>query len=311
MSDLFTISSEEGLHNRDHFSDVLKVILSSTPSKSDTILSPAWVQVLGNAFAVYRTTDDNVYATELGRVWKTIWNFLESNDARTRKAAAESLGTLCHCFNPTLISATISDKDSRSVLNKIIMQATKALDSLAYAHSIPELLLIVSSLTSNLQYRMDRDSPSAAESLLLPLIKRVGDLRNQKGFEYREGADAALGTAMRVLGPKVLLELLPLNLEPSDRYVTRLSTGLSYLSNLPLQVKLVGNLALTCFLFFHIPTHHHWVTLSHTSYRLASACLTISQQQKLKVGNQKRKSGVSSSHKFGPDSPDTAGAHTM
>lgn len=213
--------AEDGTHVGDHLSDVLKVVLSSPPSKSDTILSPAWVQVLGHAFSVYRATDDDAYAAELGKVWKTVWSFLESSDAPTRKAAAQSLGVLSHCFNVALISSALQQGDSKSTINKIITQATKALDSLAYARAIPELLSIISSLITSLRYRPGGPkSSTAAELLLLPVIEHIGNMRVQKGFEYKENVDATLATAMRIIGPEVLLKVLPLNLEPSDRYAT-------------------------------------------------------------------------------------------
>ncbi|KAG5221477.1 armadillo-type protein [Salix suchowensis] len=44
-------------------------------------------------------------------------------------------------------------------------------------------------------------SPTAAEILLLPIVAKVGELRTQRGFEYKEAADSTLSTAMRVLGP--------------------------------------------------------------------------------------------------------------
>ncbi|GLB37646.1 putative NUC173-domain-containing protein [Lyophyllum shimeji] len=222
LSDLFSLHSEDDTHVGDQLSDVLNVVLASPPSKSDTILSPAWVQLLGNAFSVYRPADTDTHANELGKVWKTVWSFLESNDASTRKAAAQSLETLSRCFTPALISSALLDKDSISTLRKIITQTTKALDSLAFVRAMPELLSVVSAVIANLRHRPGgKLSPTAAESLLLPLIEHVGKLRTQKGFEYKEAADATLGTAMRVLGPEVLLRVLPLNLEPSDRQAGR------------------------------------------------------------------------------------------
>ena len=82
---------------------------------------------------------------------------------------------------------------------------------------MPEMLSVVASLVTHLQHRLDSTSQPAAELLLLPLTQRVGDLRIQKGFEYKEDADNTLAAAMRVLGPEVLLQILPLNIEPSDR----------------------------------------------------------------------------------------------
>ncbi|KAG6830460.1 hypothetical protein H0H92_000613 [Tricholoma furcatifolium] len=222
LSELFTHPAEDGTHVGDQLSGVLSVVISSPPSKSDTILSPPWIHVLGNAFSVYRADDATIHASELVKVWKTIWSFLESSDPPTRKAAAQSLDLLCKTFRPAFISSAIQDNNENSPLHRIIAQTAKALDSLAYARAMPELLSVISSLIANLQYRAgSRTSPTAAESLLLPIIEHVGKLRIQKGFEYKEDADATLATAMRVLGPQVLLQVLPLNLEPRDREAGR------------------------------------------------------------------------------------------
>ncbi|KAG5648632.1 hypothetical protein DXG03_003243 [Asterophora parasitica] len=218
LSDLFALPSEDGTSVGDQLSGVLGVVLSSPPSKNDTILSPAWVLVLGNAFSVYRAAETDAHANELGKVWKTVWSFLESNDAPTRKAAAQSLDVLCKSFTPALLSSALNNGASKSILRRIITQATQALDSLTYARAIPELLSVVSSLITNLRYRPGpKPAPTAAESLLLPLIEHIGALRVQKGFEHKEAADATLAAAMRILGPEVLLRVLPLNLEPPDR----------------------------------------------------------------------------------------------
>lgn len=201
----------------DQISEVLKAILASPPSKADTTLSPAWVQVLGTAMISYHSTDSNAAGAELGQVWKTVWSFLESTDGPTKRAAAQSLDLLTRCITPAMIDSALLEKDARSTLGKIIAQATKALDSLAYAGAIPQVLSVISSLITNLRHKVG-GTKSAAEALLLPLIKHVGDLRVQKGFEFKEDADTVLSAAMRALGPQVLLSALPLNLEPEDRY---------------------------------------------------------------------------------------------
>ena len=222
MSDLFLLSLEGSpSHVNAQLSDTLTVILSSPPSKSDSTLSPAWVQVLGNTMLAYAAIDADACANEIRKVWKAVWAFLESKDSSTRKAASQSLATICRCFTPTLIN-TASD-DERSTLGSIVTQTNNALRSLAFAQSMPQLLSIISSLIIGLQYRAgSKASPTAAEYLLLPVIEYVGELRVQKGFDYKEDADATLATAMRVLGPEVLLGILPLNLEPSDRYESNL-----------------------------------------------------------------------------------------
>lgn len=218
MSEIFSASVEDPSSNiGSQLTEVLKVVLSSPPSKSDFVLSASWVQVLGGALVAYNTVDSKAASAELSKVWKSVWNFLDSPDAGTRKAAAASLTSITSCFTPDLIESAIPDREGSSSIRKIIAQVSNALESLSYARAIPEILTIISSVITNLQHRDSKDSPTAAELLLSPLIIRIADLRISKGFEYKEAADATLAVAMRILGPAVLLEILPLNLEPASR----------------------------------------------------------------------------------------------
>ncbi|KAF7315455.1 rRNA processing protein [Mycena indigotica] len=217
LSDLFALPVEdESIGVNEQISDVLNAVLSSPPSKSDATLSPAWVRVLGTAMATYSLTDSNAASQEIGRVWKAVFSYLESSDSSTRTAAAESLRRVAGCITPSMIDSALAETDHRSTLGKIITQVTKELNSLVYANAIPQILTVIAELILALRYKPDGRT-TGAESLLLPLIKHIGDLRIQKGFEFKEDADVTLSAAMRVLGPHVLLGVLPLNLEPIDR----------------------------------------------------------------------------------------------
>lgn len=220
MSDIFTVSIDDVSSNiKDQLPDVLRVVLSFPPSKSDVVLSASWVQALGSAMVAYSAVDPTASSEELFKVWKSVWNFLDSTDAATRKATAQSLCALSSCFSPALTLAAIHDQDDSSIVRNIISQTTKALDSLAYARSIPELLSIISSIITNLRHRDSKTSSTAAELLILPLIVKIGDLRLSKNFEHKEAADATLSTAIHIIGPEVLLNALPLNLDPASRCV--------------------------------------------------------------------------------------------
>lgn len=218
LSDLFSVSREDEddpTFANDQIPAILSAVLSSPPNKADTTLSPAWVLVLGNAVRTYNIVDPTACAAELGKVWKTVWTFLESPDSPTRVAAVESLDLLSQCISPALISAALTAGGEKSTLGKIITQTSKSLDSLSFARFIPAVLSVISSLIRNVLGGEVR--APGVEGLVLPLVKQVGDLRAQNGFEFKEDADATLGVAMGALGPEVLLGIMPLNLEPGDR----------------------------------------------------------------------------------------------
>jgi ribosomal RNA-processing protein 12 len=167
----------------------------------------------------YHVADPPACAAEFNKVWKTVWSYFETNHAPTRKAVAESLALLTRCITSSMVQASLTGGEaSKSSLQSIISQITKALDALTFAPAMQELLSVISALVSNLNIRMEPGkSTTAAEALLMPLVSKIADLRIQKHFEHKEAADAVLSTAMRVLGPAVLLAAIPLNLEPSDR----------------------------------------------------------------------------------------------
>ena len=163
----------------------------------------------------YHMSDARACDSELGKVWKTVWSFLESSDISVRKATMESLKLQAQCISSSLISSAVAEGD-KSTLGRILSQTLKSIDSLAYARSVPEILAVVSSLLTNI---LEKDNTPAVVALLLPLVKHVGDLRAQKGFDYKEAVDSTLSAAMSAIGPKVVFDVLPLNLDPADRYV--------------------------------------------------------------------------------------------
>ncbi|OAX40112.1 NUC173-domain-containing protein [Rhizopogon vinicolor AM-OR11-026] len=221
LSDLFTASTTAGTASAvEQIPAVINAVLEAPPPKSDNSISPSWIRVLGDAMFAYHVTDPSACAAEFSKVWKTVWSYFETNHTPTRKAVAESLALLTRCITSSMVqqASLTSGKAGKSSLQGIISQITKALDSLTFATAMQELLPVISALVSNLNIRAElEESTTAAEALLMPLVSKVADLRIQKTFEHKEAADAVLSTAMRVVGPAVLLAAIPLNLEPSDR----------------------------------------------------------------------------------------------
>lgn len=169
----------------------------------------------------YCSANPEASSQEFIKVWKTAWSFFETSHAQTRKAVAQALELLAQCITLPMARTAVADApNGKSPVRVAIAQIAKALDSLAYASAIPELLHVVCSLISNLSMRVEiGESTLAAETLLLPLVQKIADLRVQKNFEHKEDADSVISTAMRVMGPAVVLEAVPLNLEPQDRFV--------------------------------------------------------------------------------------------
>lgn len=223
LSDLLSApNKDDGFDITSEIPQILGAILSSPPPKADAAIAPTWLGLLGNTLLAYKDANPQASTSELGKVWKAVWVFLESSDATIRKASCQSLALLVQCFTPEFIMPAIREhgqSEPKTALGKIVSQAEKAFESLAFARFMSELLDAISVLVSNLRYREESEGPTAAEILLLPLVQRVGNIRTEKVFEHKEAADRVLSQAMATMGPSVLLDALPLNLEPLDRLV--------------------------------------------------------------------------------------------
>ncbi|KAJ8077206.1 pre-rRNA processing protein [Marasmius tenuissimus] len=212
MSDIFSLSRDDGTFetNGDVLAEVLKTILAFPPSKTDTTSTPGWLAALASAMSVFKETSQSAFASRVPTVWKTTWSYLESGNSEVRASAAHSINTLSRC------TLSMDDgSEGKLTLAGMVTQISKAFTSVAYTKAIPDLLSITSSLILNLQ--QGKPVKASQVSTTRPLIKQIGDLRIEKNFEYKEGADAVLSTAMRVLGPEMVLDILPLNLEPEKR----------------------------------------------------------------------------------------------
>ncbi|KIY44425.1 NUC173-domain-containing protein [Fistulina hepatica ATCC 64428] len=222
LANIFLLPLESDVNEvTERIPEVLKVVLASAPSKTDAILAPAWLQLVGGALLAYSAASPDVSGTGVAQVWKVVWDFIDSDVVSIRKASARSLESVCQSFTPAFILSSVKNGPSKSIVQNIVTQSAKSLDLLPYARSVPEILSVISCLISNLALRDERTGETYAETLMLPVVKQVGDLRLKKGFEFKEHADEVVSTAMRVIGPQPVLNALPLNLEPSDRQAGR------------------------------------------------------------------------------------------
>lgn len=149
---------------------------------------------------------------------------------------------------------------SLPVLSQIIITLQTSLHALRAISYLPSTLVILSALISRLRLRpatsaplaaqskFDPRLPTAAQGLLLDLVRDVGDLRIQKGFESKEKADDVLGMAIEVAGPEAILEILPLNVE-ADRDPSQ--PGRAFL--LPILRQRTTNTSLTFFTQTMVP----------------------------------------------------------
>lgn len=206
---------------RETASSVLDAIVASPPSKQDAHLAPYWLSVLGQASLAATSPippspsgmdlDTHSHSTapqiDLPKIWNLAFIYLEST-AEIRKSAEDTLIQLTQCVVPLL------PHPPTSLLHTLELGLT----SLAYAPALGNILRTLEGFVMVFAAPWsDTVKKSGARTYFRDVVRKVGEMRVEKGFQYREGADAVFSAYARAAGVDGLLSLLPLNLVPDER----------------------------------------------------------------------------------------------
>ena len=154
-----------------------------------------------------------------------VLSYLSSSSPQVRSAATSNLASLLrYCITDEEIKygateALDGEEDSDHPLRAICDALLAALRNIKFqATAMPHLLAVTSSLIMRSRTKVPRPrKPNqrvpAAALLVEDHVKLIGHMRGLEGFEYKEPAELALGSAIEVCGPEWMLEHLPLNLE--------------------------------------------------------------------------------------------------
>lgn len=181
---------------------LLEALLELRPSQNDSQLLPPWIAVISRGYDVSAQVDGEETFAKLPELFEMISSFLPSPSHNIRTSASECLISFtATCIPPNVIlEPSVYDE---KILEKIAKIATNLL-SVKYQSAWMETFNVFSALFEALKWR---SSPYLNE-----VIKLVGELRGNEGFNGKKEADAVLGQAIGAAGPEVVLEILPLNL---------------------------------------------------------------------------------------------------
>ncbi|WWC96369.1 hypothetical protein V866_003236 [Kwoniella sp. B9012] len=221
---------------------ILDSLLTSPPGLSET---PTYLSAITSALIKMSVQDPLSLSTYLPKAFNLIFHniLLSSNTPPSVcTAAAEAVGSqgiLRYCISDEAILATLTytrqgshlpgarKKSKTPFLHRLITSLTESMNT--HALKLPYLFSILTALISRLRLRVlpttkegggvakideNGRGHTAAQELIMELIKEVGDLRHQKGFDDKDGVDRVIGMAIEVIGVKVVLDKLPLNIEP-------------------------------------------------------------------------------------------------
>ena len=222
---------------------ILDSLLASPPEVKSTATDiPSYLSALASALIKMSLQDPITLPSYLPRAFNLILDRIllaPSAPPHVLNAASDAIGSqgvVRYCITDGMIFAAVNyarqgslvpgarKKQKTPFVTRLIMAVSEALNS--HALRTPYLLPILTALVSRLRLRVTEGEnaevdpagfgKTAAEELMLDLIRDIGDLRTQKGFEDKAGVDEVVGMAFEVIGVEAVLRALPLNIEPDS-----------------------------------------------------------------------------------------------
>lgn len=181
---------------------LLDAIVELKPAQNDSQLLPPWIAILSRGYGTAAVVEPEDTFAKLPELFDLVAPFLTSPSHNIRVSASECLiSFFANCIPDSVI-------EEPSVYDEKLLEqiSSKALGLLAvkYQTAWMEVFSTLSALFDALRWRGD--------PFLLSIVKAIGELRSNDGFQGKKEADEVLGHAIRNLGPGAVLGVLPLNL---------------------------------------------------------------------------------------------------
>ncbi len=236
---VLSVSDADGPTNLPNLPTILTSLLASPPHPSQSADAIEYSSAVSAALIKLARQDPaSVEREYFNRAWTVMWtNVLTApaSAASARQKASEALGgqgLVRYCISDRMVELALEykriggDLDSKRqkmkppLLIKLINQLEGAINTLPLM--LPYLLPILTALISRLRRAPSGEAPthgqskaaSPATTMLLGLVTAIADFRVQPGFEHKDKVDDVVGMAIEVMGAKVVLDALPLNVEP-------------------------------------------------------------------------------------------------
>ncbi|GBF66422.1 ribosomal RNA-processing protein [Trichophyton mentagrophytes] len=181
---------------------LLDAISELKPAHNDSQLLPPWIAVLSRGYDVSAQISAQETFEKLPELFDLFASFLTSPSRNIRTSASEGMISLLVACVPesVLLEASVYDE---KIIEKLAKSATGLL-AVKYQVARSEVFNVLEAMFNALQWK---SSPVMNE-----VVKIVGGLRANENFQGKKEAEKVLGAAINVMGPKAVLDIIPLNI---------------------------------------------------------------------------------------------------
>ena len=181
---------------------LLAAVIDLQPSRDDSQLLPPWIAIISRGYDVSAQLDSEETFHKLPELFTLVANFLSSPSYNIRVSASECLISFAvNCIpRNVLLEPTVYDEKTLEKLGSIVLD----LLSVKYQGAWMEVFVVIGAMLDTLKWR--------ADPLLIKAIGIIGELRSNNSFTGKQQADEVISKAIRTIGPRRVLEIMPLNL---------------------------------------------------------------------------------------------------
>ncbi|KAL8863239.1 MAG: hypothetical protein Q9178_000614 [Gyalolechia marmorata] len=186
---------------------LMEALSDLKPSQNDSQLLPPWIAVISRGYDISAQIDPESTFHKLPELFGKVSEFLCSTSYEIRVSASECMiSFLVNCI-PESVIAEPSIIDEKT-LEKVARSAQDLLN-VRFQAAWMEVFNIEAAFFEALRWR--------AIPLARGIVTTIGELRTSDSFNGKKEADVVLGKAIQSMGPKAVLEILPLNLVRSQK----------------------------------------------------------------------------------------------
>ncbi len=186
---------------------LMEALSDLKPSQNDSQLLPPWIAVISRGYDISAQIDPEGTFHKLPELFVEVSEFLASTSYEIRVSASECMiSFLVNCI-PESVIAEPSVIDEKT-LEKVARSAQDLLN-VRFQAAWMEVFNVEAAFFEALRWR--------AIPLARGIVTTVGELRTSDSFNGKKEADVVLGKAIQSMGPKAVLEILPLNLVRSQK----------------------------------------------------------------------------------------------
>ncbi|CAG5119515.1 unnamed protein product [Candidula unifasciata] len=203
---LFTAKPTSKIMPADMNGQIITALYDYQPSEKDGQPMIAWLKVMEAAAVNLASQDAELGINHLPRLFSTCMTCLLSDRHDVAKAAVATMkALLLECLEPNkeVILAKKANSQTVTALQKVM----KSLET-GLSYQFHSMWGLVFQLWSTVFLAVGKIIPE----MLLKCLSSMGDLRDTPHFSYKVEMDHAIGSAVKAMGPRLVLKAIPLGI---------------------------------------------------------------------------------------------------